>query len=146
MKLSIDEIKRRLQIKFGIEEDDLKSLKLTDEKEIRELYETYMQNAPKMREQDVLSGKGAVVEDNYNLSKDEAAEVATYQKGKKKQKTEIANFKKKVKKATDEVKQIINQAAVEEAGSHLPPEDRASFDEVQQALKDLKEIDFDEEE
>ncbi len=139
-EISIEEVKRRLFTRFGIEEDDLKSSKITDDAGVRKLYADLIDASTKMGEDDVPKEKSEV-KDNYKLTKDEEAVLKDYEIKKKKR----VQLKKATDKQVAEVGKKIKKAEFEQLQESLPAESRVSFDEAQQAIKELGAMNFDDE-
>jgi hypothetical protein len=122
-QVDIDEIKRRLQVRYNIEADELNALGITSEEQIREFYQKVCLRSVELEsdaEED--DGKDKVPVDGYKLPAHYASK--------------LRSTKKADKKIEEDKKRLVHEVAQ----ATLHPDARVSYDEVKSAMKDVANI------
>ena len=129
-KLTIEEIKRRLKNRHNIESDELETLFNKSEDEIRAFYSKVVMRAKKFNTlKEEADGEGPIAEDTFELPPEKTEVIEKAEKRKKK------------------IRQALEKESFEQGAApleHLPVEQRVTFEDTQQALRDLGKLDLDE--
>ncbi len=134
-EMPIEEIRKRIVSRLGIEEDELKTLYPTDDR-LREFYlKEVLTIAATSHEDDDWP------EDNYKLKTDGAKELA----GARRRVEEKARFKQEVKAKVKDEREKLRRG--DEFGpaeqSHLPAKERVSLKDIADAAASLKDLNLD---
>lgn len=124
-KLDLDEVKRRLKSRHDINPDELEVLFRRDEEAV---FAFYRKTVMKMKKVNTLveaaDGEGKIAVDDFKLPPEKRALI----KGAMKEKKEVAEKKK----------ETFQQGAADL--SHLPEEQRVTYEETQKALEELSDL------